>query len=325
MMSRYVLLLALFLGFLPVGADAQSLPLVRIAYGTSGENPTALWVGVDQGFYRSHGVNVEVLFVRSGPLGLSAMVSGEIQMVFTSSSTTLSAVAGGLDVAVVAAVINKAEGEFIARPEIQKPEDLKGKQVGIQSRGGGGWANNMLALDYLNLDPERDRIQFVVLGDQASRVQALDLGRVQASWLGYNFGAPLKKKGFPVLVDLGRSPISYLGTSLVTRRFFMRQNPKAVEGVIRGTLGAIRFIRKPENKPAVIRTMMRQLRLNRAEDAETGYQALRETYSLDILPRVEGVRKIYQILLKANPNLQKIRPEDVIEDSFARKIMETGP
>lgn len=28
--------------------------------------------------------------------------------------------------------------------------------------------------------------------------------------------------------------------------------------------------------------------------------------------------------LKANPNLQKIRPEDVIEDFLARKIIETG-
>jgi ABC-type taurine transport system substrate-binding protein len=30
----------------------------------------------------------------------------------------------------------------MARPEIKKPEDLKGKQIAIQSIGGGGWANN---------------------------------------------------------------------------------------------------------------------------------------------------------------------------------------
>ena len=40
-------------------ARAQSFTNFRIANGTSGENPAVLWVGVDQGFYRKHGLNVE--------------------------------------------------------------------------------------------------------------------------------------------------------------------------------------------------------------------------------------------------------------------------
>ena len=84
----------------------------------------------------------------------------------------------------------------MARPEFKRPEDLKGKLVAIQSIGGGGWANNILALDYLGLDPDRDNIRFIVLGDQPSRIQALETGRAQASWMGSTFSAPLKKKGY---------------------------------------------------------------------------------------------------------------------------------
>ena len=310
--------------FSPPTYGQTSLPLYRVAYATSGENPTALWIAVEQGLYKKHGINAEVLFMRSGPLAMSALASGDVQAVFTSANNVLNGAAAGLDLAVVATVIPKAEGAFVARPEIKRPEDLKGKVVAIQSIGGGGWANNMLALDYLNLDPDRDRIQFFVFPDQAARVQALETGRVQAAWLGYTFSEPLKKKGFPILVDLGRAPISYLGTSLVTRRMNIRQDTKGVEAMIKGTLDGVRFVLKPENRAVVVKTLMRRLRLSRVEDAESGYESLLATYSADLQPNVDGVRKIHKILSKANPNLAKIKPEDILDDSLVRRIRESG-
>ena len=303
---------------------AQTFPLFRIGNGNSGETPALLWIGVEQGFYRKHGLNVEIVFMRSGPLSMSAMAAGEVQMVFTSSNNVLNGAAAGLDAVVVANIVSRPEGDFMARPEIQKPEDLKGKQIAIQSIGGGGWANNMLALDYLGLDPDRDQIRFLVFGDQSSRVQALETGRAQASWLGYTFSGPLKKKGYTVLVDLGRAPISYLGSSLVTRRALVRQEPKMIEAAIKGTLDSIRFILKPENKPAVTQSVMRKLRLSRVEEAENSYNALQSVYSTDLRPKPEGVRKIHGIISKANTKVQKFKPEEIIEDSLIQKIHASG-
>ena len=77
---------------------AQSLTTFRVANGTSGENPAVLWVGVDQGIYRKHGLNVEVIFMRTGPLAMSALVSGDVSAVLTSSNNVLNVAAGGLDV-----------------------------------------------------------------------------------------------------------------------------------------------------------------------------------------------------------------------------------
>ena len=63
-------------------ARAQSFTNFRIANGTSGENPAVLWVGVDQGFYRKHGLNVEVIYMRVGSLAVSALVSGDVNGVY---------------------------------------------------------------------------------------------------------------------------------------------------------------------------------------------------------------------------------------------------
>lgn len=310
--------------FLPPTLNAQSLTNFRIANGTSGENPAVLWVGVDQGFYRRHGLNVEVIFMRTGPLAMAALVSADVQAVLTSSNNVLNVAAGGLDVVAIATLVNRPEGDFIARPEIKKAEELRGKQIAIQSIGGGGWANNMLALDYLGLDPDRDKISFIVLGDQPSRIQALETGRAHASWMGPTFSAPLKKKGYTILLDLAKAPITYLGASLIARRGTLRQEQKLYEAMLQGTLDAMRFFMKPENKGAVLQSMARVLRLPRIEDAESGYQGLLATYSADLKPKPEGVKKIYSILMRTNPKLQSIKPESIIDDALIQKIHAGG-
>jgi len=305
-------------------AYAQALPFFRVANGTSGENPAVLWVGVDRGFYRKHGLNVEVIFMRSGPLAMSALASSDVQMVFTSSNNVLNVAAGGLDVVIIGNVVGRLEGDFMARPEIKKPEDLKGKQIAIQSIGGGGWANNMLAMDYLGLDPDRDNIHFLVLGDQPSRIQALEAGRAQASWMGSTFSAPLKKKGYTVLLEMARAPIEYLGASLVARKSALRAEPRIYESILKGTIDAIRFFMKPENKPMVLQSIARVLRLPRLEDAETGYNAMVAAYNIDLKPKPEGVQKIHSILSRTNPKLQAFKPETIIDDSLNQKILASG-
>ncbi len=310
--------------FLAGSIYAQRLTSFRIANGTSGENPAVLWVGVDQGFYRKHGLDVEVIFMRTGPLAMSALASSDVQAVFTSSNNVLNVAAGGLDVVIVGNVVGRLEGDFMARPEIKKPEDLKGKQLAIQSIGGGGWANNILAMDYLGLDPDRDNIRFIVLGDQPSRIQALETGRAQASWMGSTFSAPLKKKGYTVLLEMARAPIVYLGASLVVRRSAVRSEPRLYESMLKGTLDAMRFFMKPENKPAVLKSIARVLRLPRSEDAENGYNAMVAAYNIDLRPKPEGVKKIYSILARTNPKLQSFKPETIIDDSLIQKIQASG-
>jgi ABC-type nitrate/sulfonate/bicarbonate transport system substrate-binding protein len=182
----------------------------------------------------------------------------------------------------------------------------------------------MLALDHLGLDPDRDNISFIVLGDQASRIQALENGRAHASWMGPTFSAPLKKKGFTVLLELAKAPLTYLGSSLIVRRATFRQEQKLYESMMKGTLDAMRFFVKPENKPAVLKSMARVMRLPRVEDAESGYNGLLATYSTDLKPKPEGVKKIYSILLRTNPKLQSIKPESIIDDSLIQKIHASG-
>ena len=132
-------------------ARAAEPPLVRIAHGAFNEKVEALWTGVEQGFFRKHGVSVEVINIRSGPQTMAALASGDIHMAYTIPGSVLSAAAGGMDIAFFTGVVNRGDGDFVVAPAIRRGEDLKGKRVGVGSPGSGAFANCELFFRHLGV------------------------------------------------------------------------------------------------------------------------------------------------------------------------------
>jgi len=163
-----MLLLAQSLAFAFTSQAAPPPQKIVIAFAGLSERSGYLFVAKDLGFFEEQGLDPQIVQVRSDPIGISAMAAGDAHFYSASSSgITIGATAGGLDVVFIAGVINKLNGYFAASPKIKTAADLKGKTLGVQSIGGGIWMYTMLALDHWGLDPERDKIQVRVIGDQA--------------------------------------------------------------------------------------------------------------------------------------------------------------
>ncbi|HEY7554878.1 MAG TPA: ABC transporter substrate-binding protein [Candidatus Binatia bacterium] len=295
--------------------DAAELPLVRIAHGAFSEKVEVMWLGAEQRLFRKHGVNVEVINIRSGPQTMAALVSGDIQVAYTIPGSVVSAAASGLDVAFFAGIVNKADGDFIASPKIHSAEDLKGKRVGVQSIGGGVWSMSMLALEHLGLEPTRDKMTVMIIGDSPVLAQSLESGGIEATYLNYTHSRSLKDKGFPVLLDLGKAPIPYQGLAVATRRGYLKQSPQIADSLMRGFVETVAFIHKPSNKETVIKSLAKNLRLKNIQDAETGYHALQWLYNLDIKPTIPGIQNMARLLALGNPKIKSVKVEDVVDDA----------
>src|ERR671931_2042382 len=186
--SRLFLICLFILYCQPVKA-ATTLTKVVMTTGSLSEREGVIYVAQDQGLFRKHGLDLTFVQVRNGPVGMSALSSGETQFHWGSvSGANLGAISEGADLVFVAGFINKLTGNFIANPKIKSPAELKGKSLGVNSLSGGGWIFTMLTLDYWGLVPERDKIQFRSLGDNSVVSQALLAGNVDAAYLGYTFG-----------------------------------------------------------------------------------------------------------------------------------------
>jgi ABC-type nitrate/sulfonate/bicarbonate transport system substrate-binding protein len=120
-----------------------------------------------------------------------------------------------------------------------------------------------LALEHWGLDAKRDGITFRILGDESVRSQALLNDTIAATHLGYTFAAPLKSRGFTNLADLALAqfPIPFQSTGVMTTRRFINSSPQVVEGVLRGIVDSMAFIAQSENKPEVLKSLAKGLRL----------------------------------------------------------------
>src|SRR2546426_8795477 len=186
----------------PSTAQAATPSKVVMTTGSLSEREAALYIAQDQGLFRRYGLDVSLVQVRNGPVAMSALSSGETQFHWGSvSGANLGAIAEGADLVFVAGFINRLSGMFVVNPKIKSPADLKGKSVGVNSLSGGGWIFSMLMVDYWGLAPERDKIQFRSLGDQAVMAQGILSGTVDGAFLGYTIGKMRESKGFRVPAD----------------------------------------------------------------------------------------------------------------------------
>jgi len=212
----------------------------------------------------------------------------------------------------------------MASPKIKTPADLKGKHIGVTSASGGSWMFTTLALEYWGLDAKRDGITFRILGNESVRSQALLNDAIAATHLGYTFAAPLKARGFTNLADLAQLPIPFQSTGVMTTKRFINSSPDVVESVLRGIVDSMAFIAQPENKPAVLKSLMKGLRLQKIEQAVEGYDTLANIYERKIYPRADGVRNVIRLLGQTNEKIRKLKAEDLVDDRFVRKLEKEG-
>jgi NitT/TauT family transport system substrate-binding protein len=308
----------------PIRAAAP-LTKVIMTTGSLSEREGALYIAQDQGFFRKYGLDLTLVQVRNGPVGMSALSSGESLLHWGSvSAANLGAIAEGADLVFVAGFINRLTGTFTVNPKIKTPSDLKGKSVGVNSLSGGAWIFTMLTLDYWGLSPERDKIQFRALGDNSVVSQALLAGNVDGAYLGYTFSKMVQSKGCRLLADLEKLPIPYQGSGIITRRSALASSSAAVENVIKALLDAVAFIRNPENKPQVIKSLARGLRLKRMEDAEEGYSSIIGIYEKKIFPSVDGVGNVIRLLGASNEKIRRLKAGELVDDSIVKKLEKEG-
>jgi ABC-type nitrate/sulfonate/bicarbonate transport system substrate-binding protein len=309
---------------LPAQAAAPLAKAIMTS-GSASERDGVLYVAQDQGFFRKYGVDLSFVQVRNGPVAMSALSSGETQFHWGSvSGANLGAIAEGADLVFIAGFINRLSGMFVVNPQIKTPAELKGKSIAVNSLSGGGWIFSMLMLDYWGLVPERDKIQFRTLGEQAVMAQGVISGSADAAFLGYTFGKMLQSKGFRVLADSEKLPIPYQGSGVITRRSFLKSSPATVENVLRALVDGSAFIRNPENKAQVTRSLAKALRLRRIEDAEEGYQSMLNLYERKIYPSADGIRNVIRLLGASNEKIRRLKAEELVDDSAVRKLEKEG-
>ena len=317
-----VIVLLLVMSYI-IDASAAAPSRLVIGYASTTPRLMPLWMARDQGFFAKYGIESEPVLLRSGATLVTGMASGDIQIGRTAGAAVLSAVAAGHEIKMLATFSSHNSYDVVVRPNIKKAEDLRGKKLAINSVGGGTWIGAMLWLEHFGIDPQRDQILLQSVGDQGVQSQALESGVVDVVFVDSVYSKLLKQKGMTILAESSELKQPLVSQSTIVPRAFLQQYPEIAESYLKGEIEGIAFAVAPKNKPAVIKTLMRRLRVD-ATAAEEGYSDMLRGVDRKPFASLEGMRNLQRLLRPRNPKIAELRVEDVVDNRIMRKLDESG-
>jgi NitT/TauT family transport system substrate-binding protein len=214
-----------------------------------------LAVAKEQGFFQREGLNVDMVLMPAA-LNMRVLVAGDIQYATTVGSAVVAAVRG-INSRVVMCFVDRPLLDLVAGPDVNGIKDLKGKLVGISSRGGLHDVTMRRILMQSGMDPAQTTL--ITVGGQGAMLAAVQSRRIAAGLLNppHNFMA--YRDGLKNLAFAGNF-VRIPSTGLVTLRETMERSPDQVRRMIRALSRARSFSR--ENKPTTVAILKRFLRLD---------------------------------------------------------------
>jgi ABC-type nitrate/sulfonate/bicarbonate transport system substrate-binding protein len=253
-------------------------------------------------------------------MGIQAALSGDLLLQLQGASTVVSAWAqGAKDLQFIGAVGNRLDYILATLPSIRKPEDLKGKRIGVSQIGASTDFIARVAARQLGLIPDKD-VMIVGVGGQGERWAALTGGHIHATVVQPPFTLLARKAGYPVLIDFSKEDFEYTIAGPLTTRSFIRSDRETVMNFMRGLADGMDFYRDEKNKDKVIKFLGEYYRSNAVEELEE----TRRSYS-QLTPGLPIISaKAVENVIANDKNLvaMNLNAAELLDLSFLEKLRE---
>ncbi|MBI2358564.1 MAG: ABC transporter substrate-binding protein [Deltaproteobacteria bacterium] len=247
---------AVWLAAFPATGSAQ-LKKITLGAPTMAITEVPFKIARAKGFYREEGLDLDLVLIR-GALGVKAIMGGSVDYT-TASGSIIAAAIRGIGVKLVLLISSKPAFDLVSDAHIRSVAELRGKTVGISSRGGSVDLLTRLVLERNGLSPDRD-VTLIEIGRQEEMIVALKTGRISAALLSPPRNLLLYREKFTKLAYVGDyMPAAPTGGIGLTDEK-LRKNRGEVLAFVRGTLKGLKYYR--QNRSESVKLIAKELRLD---------------------------------------------------------------
>jgi NitT/TauT family transport system substrate-binding protein len=206
----------------------------------------SVYVANRKGFFTQHGIEPNFVTVSSGSAAMQAMLSGSAEMANVAIFEALTAASKGEDVKYIVGAATGAFGELVVGKDVVLPgessgyptvvADLKGKKIGVSSKGSATYYALAYVLKQAGLNPDTD-VTIVPAGTLSAQVAALKSGQLDAFMSQEPVTTQVTSSGDGRVVFYEyqgqRPPLldNLITNGISTTDKYMAANPDAVKGV----------------------------------------------------------------------------------------------
>jgi ABC-type nitrate/sulfonate/bicarbonate transport system substrate-binding protein len=296
-----------------------SAQLVRVGYSGTGSVRILQRFIHGEKLWLKRGLDVKHIYFNSGSLMSQAMIGGDIVLSDSDIPAMLSlAVSGILDAKVVAITENKLEHFFVARKNIARVEDLKGKRLAISRFGSASDTVTRMVMRAWKLDPDTDVI-ILQTGNTPSRIAALVGGSVDGALVSPDFVNRIIATGCcRALADLSELPMDFARYGIVAPAAIIKSNRPLVLNYLAAIAeGLPKFKVMPKEAMAAIKAEGEV-----GDEIKETYERMKKLMKEDIMPEKKGIQSVLDSL--ANPKARKISPESLMDTSLLEELKSKG-
>ena len=299
----------------------EGLQKLRVAYAAITAAFSIPWIAKEAGLYQRHGLDVELVYIASGPRAIQTLIGGGIDIAAFGGAAAIDARLAGADTVYVAIPVKRLIFFTVVAPQIKGVEDLRGKVVGATRIGTLTDYFTRVYLRQSGLVPDRD-VTIRGTGGLPETLAALKAGQIQAGTFGFPAVLHAQAAGFRVLVDyatLGyRYPLSNVGVaqSLIRTR----------ESAVRNFLAAyIEGIHRFRTDPAfAMKVIGKYTQTTDQKMLEETHRVYAPAFERAPYPEPEDLKLAIDQVSELNPRARGADPRDFVEPRLIREIEASG-
>ncbi len=118
---------ALLAWFLLLTSKLWSADVVRVGYPSLATGFAASWVTADKGFWKKHGLDVELIFLRGGGRTVAALIGGSVDFILGSDLGVTTGIIQGASFTRVGVTTNTLGYSIVVQPEHQDRSRTQGQ------------------------------------------------------------------------------------------------------------------------------------------------------------------------------------------------------
>ena len=322
-------ILAFFLSLIPsivlanpyLAKPGERLTSMRISTCAVSGGFVHLYTALDNGLFDKYGLKFENVFIRGSGPNLSALAGDEVQFTYCAADALIPGLAAGIDVKIIASPLVKLPYVLVTRKEIRRPEDLRGKVLGIARAGDLSDRLSRAVVKKFGMPPDTVTMR-PIGGSQGERYLAMAAGIVDGVIITPPLDVRAKNEGFNVIYRLIDLNLPFIYSSLETSHRMLRDRPEIVQRMVAAFAEIVHFVEKnPDKAKASIAKAMR------TKDEEA-LQSAYNTYAKDILDRTmvvpgKAVAEAVELARESGTPIRR-KPEEIYDNSFVLNLEKSG-
>lgn len=303
-------------------AAPKVLQRIKSAYTALSANQLQIWIAQDEKLFEKHGLDVDLTYIATSAIAMPSLLAGEIPvMAGNPGSQIISAGVGGADAVIVGVLFNTAPFYLMVSPSIQRPEDLKGKTLGVSRYGSLTDTVTRFALRKMGLEPVRD-VAILQVGGVAEILAAMRTGNIAGGAMGSPTDLQAREAGFKEMMDVGAAGFPYPINSVATTRSYIRSNRDVVSGFMRAMIEAS-YVYKT-NKTRSMEILGKYTKTEDKKILDSSYEAYVGKVEKVPYPSREAMQAAVDEVAITNEKAKGIDPETFVDRQIIKQIEDSG-